>query len=197
MTTSAVSDPYLLEERGWWAVYTKHQHERKIAEIIAAKGAEVFLPLCSSDRRRWDRTVTLALPLFPSYVFVRERTEVRLPVLSTAGVYSIVSRGCSYGVIPDAEIQNLRLALASDRTLEPHPFLRVGERVRVVRGALQNLEGILVRHKGLCRVVVSVQMLAQAAAVEVDITEISSVRSPARFTQLGAKALTSPIRSQA
>jgi len=169
------------KDAGWWAVYTKHQHEKRVAEMASAKGAEVFLPLYDSDRRRRYRTVRLALPLFPSYVFVREQPEIRVPVLSTPGVHMIVTCGSTFGIIPDREIQNLRLALAADRDIEPHSFLQIGERVRIIRGALEGLEGFLVRHKSLCRVVISVRMLAQAAAVEVDLSEIAPVRVSGQF----------------
>jgi len=166
------------EQPGWWAVYTKHQHEKRVAEMMTAKGAEIFLPLYDSDRRRRDRTIRLALPLFPSYVFVREQPKIRVLVLSTPGVHMIVTRGSVYGVISDHEISNLRIALATERAIEPHPFLQVGERVQIIRGALAGLEGFLIRHKNLCRVVISVQMLAQAAAVEVDVSELAPVRVP-------------------
>jgi transcription antitermination factor NusG len=160
------------ERRGWWAVYTKHQHEKRVADTLLAKGTEVFLPLCTADRRRRDRTVRLALPLFPTYVFVRAEPEMRLAVLSTPGVHLIVSHGPAFGVIPDEEIENLRVAIAAERVIEPHQFCRTGNRVRITRGTLQGLEGILVRRKGLCRVILSIDMLAKSVAVEVDVAEI-------------------------
>jgi transcription antitermination factor NusG len=161
---------------GWWAVYTKHQHEKRVAEMLVAKGAEVFLPLYDSDRRRRDRTVRLSFPLFPSYLFVREWAKMRQPILTTPGVHMIVTRGSAFGVVPDSEIQNLRIALSTERAVEPYEFLRIGERVRIIGGALAGLEGFLIREKSQCRVVISVQMLAQAAAVEVNLNEIAPVR---------------------
>jgi transcription antitermination factor NusG len=158
---------------GWWAVYTKHQHEKRVAELLTMKGAEVFLPLYDTQRNRKYRTVTLALPLFPSYLFVREQFEMRVPVLSTPGVHMIVTRGPEYGTIPDCEIRNLRLAVMAERRLEPHSFLPLGERVRVMRGSLQGLEGILVRYRNTCRVVISVHLLSQSAAVEVGALDIA------------------------
>jgi len=158
---------------GWWAIYTKHQHEKRVAEILRVKGAEVFLPLYDTQRNRKYRTVTLALPLFPSYVFVREQTEMRVPVLSTPGVHMIVTRGAEYGIIPDCEIRNLRLAVMAEHGLEPHSFLPLGERVRVIRGSLQGLEGILVRYRNSFRVVISVQLLSQSAGVEVGALDIA------------------------
>ena len=63
--------------------------------------------------------------------------------------------------------------------VEPHPFLKVGERVRVTRGSLTGVEGILVRKKNLYRLVLSVDMLAQSVGVEVDASDVEPVsRSP-------------------
>lgn len=164
--------PVETDEKGWWAVYIKHQHEKCVAEMLAMKGAEVFLPVYDTDRQRRQRTVKLTLPLFPGYAFVREQPEMRLPVLSTPGVHQIVTRGPAYGIIPDSEIRNLQIAMTAKRDIEPHPMCRIGERVRIVSGSLEGLEGVLVRQKNVCRVILSVQMLAQAAAVEVHISEV-------------------------
>jgi len=117
--------------------------------------------------------VTLAVPLFPSYVFVREQTEMRVSVLSTPGVHMIVTKGSEYGIIPDCEIGNLRLAMMAERLLEPHSFLSVGEQVRVISGSLKGLEGILVRYRNTFRVVISVHLLSQSAAVEVGALDIA------------------------
>jgi len=117
--------------------------------------------------------VTLAVPLFPSYVFVREQTEMRVSVLSTPGVHMIVTKGSEFGISPDCEIGNLRLAMMAERLLEPHSFLSVGEQVRVISGSLKGLEGILVRYRNTFRVVISVHLLSQSAAVEVGALDIA------------------------
>jgi transcription antitermination factor NusG len=179
------------EGRGWWAVYTKHQHEKRVADMLLAKGTEVFLPLYPADRRRRDRTVRLALPLFPSYVFVREEPEMRLAIQSTPGVHLIVSHGPKFGVIQEEEIENLRVAVAAERVMKPHPFCRTGSRVRIMHGPLQGLEGILIRQKGLCRVIISIEMLAKSVAVEVDVAEIG----PAHRAQFEADGLRSAASS--
>ena len=162
-------------EIGWWAVYTKHQHEKVSAEILSLKGAEVFLPLYSSIRRWKDRNITLSLPLFPSYVFVRAQPDVRLKVLSTPGIFTIVTHGTQLAVVSHREIQSLRRAVQGPQPVGPYPFLRTGEKVQITRGALSGVEGILVRQKNLCRVVISVEMLAHSAAVEVNAWDVAPV----------------------
>lgn len=159
----------------WHAVYTRHQHERSVAEMLEAKGFEVFLPLYESMRRWKDRRKLLSLPLFPCYVFVRGAHERRLPVLTTPGVHMILSCGERVATVPEEEIEAIRRTVEGRFRMEPHPFLRCGERVRVVRGSLQGVVGVLTRKKNLYRLVLSVEMLAQSVAVEIDALDVVPV----------------------
>ena len=162
----------------WCAVYTRHQHEKSVAEILQTKGFDVFLPLYESMRRWKDRKKLLSLPLFPCYVFVRGAVERRLPVLSTPGVHMIICRGERVATIPEGEIEAIRRTVEGQFRVEPHPFLHCGDRVRVVRGSLEGVEGILTRKKNLCRLVLSVEMLAQSVAVEIDALDVVPVVQP-------------------
>jgi transcription antitermination factor NusG len=156
----------------WCAVYTRHQHEKSIAEMLEAKGFEIFLPLYESTRRWKDRRIVLSLPLFPCYVFVRGAHERRLPVLTTPGVHMIISRGERVATVPEDEIAAIRRIVDGELSVEPYPFLHCGERVRVVRGSLEGVEGVLTRKKNLYRLVLSVEMLAQSVSVEIDAQDV-------------------------
>jgi transcription antitermination factor NusG len=162
---------------GWWAVYTRHQHEKVVADMLAAKGVEVFLPLYESIRRWKDRSKVLALPLFPCYVFVRGLANQRLQVVSTPGVHMILTRGERIATVPDEEIDSIRRTVEGTFRVEPHPFLKVGERIRVIRGTLEGVEGILVRKKNVYRLILSVNMLAQSVAVEIDACDVEPVHA--------------------
>ena len=164
------------DERAWCAVYTRHQHEKTVSEMLEAKNFEVFLPLYESTRKWKDRRKVLSLPLFPCYVFVRGAIERRLPVLSTPGVHMIIHFGERIVTVPDEEIDAIRRTVEGQLRVEPHPFLRCGERVRVVRGSLEGVEGVLVRKKNWYRLVLSVEMLAQSVAVEIDAMDIEPVQ---------------------
>jgi transcription antitermination factor NusG len=164
----------------WWAIYTRHQHERTVAEMLSTKGFEIFLPLYESLRRWKDRKKLLSLPLFPCYVFVRGDLGRKLQIVSTPGVHMILHRGEDVATVPDPEISAIRRAVDGSLLIEPHPFLKVGERVRVIRGAMDGVEGILIRKKNLYRLVLSVAMLAQSVAVEVsalDVEPVTTVRA--------------------
>ena len=161
----------------WRAIYTRHQHEKMIAQVLSAKGLQVFLPLYNSTRRWKDRTVQLSLPLFPCYLFLRGMEERRLEVVTTPGIVSVLTVNGEPAAIPESEIESVRRAIERGNRVEPHPFLRCGDRVRVVAGPLQGLEGILVRKKNLCRLVLSVELLERSAAVEVDVSSVERVAS--------------------
>src|ERR1700678_3190618 len=99
------------ESSDWWALYTRHQHEKTVAEMLSAKGFEVFLPLYESLRRWKDRSKMLTLPLFPCYVFVRGGLDRRLQVVTTPGIHMILCRGERVAMIPQAEIDAIRRAV--------------------------------------------------------------------------------------
>jgi transcription antitermination factor NusG len=159
----------------WWALYTRHQHERTVADMLSAKGFEVFLPQYESMRRWKDRSKLLSLPLFPCYVFVRGGLHRRLQVVTTPGVHMILYYGESVAIIPEDEIQAIRRTVEGPFRVEPHPFLKCGDRVRVTRGTLEGVEGILTRKKNLYRLVLSVDMLAQSVSVEIDGSDVEPV----------------------
>lgn len=161
-----------VEGEGWWAIYTRHQHEKAIADMLTAKGFEIFLPLYESVRRWKDRTKVLSLPLFPCYLFIRGGLDRRLQVVSTPGVHLVLTRGERVAIVPQDEIAAIQRASLCTLPVEPHPYLKCGMRVRVIRGALEGVQGILLRKKNLCRLVLSVDMLQQSVAVEVQAWDV-------------------------
>ena len=160
----------------WWAVYTRHQHEKAVAQVLSTKGFEVFLPLYDCVRRWKDRNKTLSLPLFPCYVFVRGGLNRRLQVVTTPGIHTILYSGERLAFIPNDEIDSIRKAVNSPTRVEPHPFLRCGEMVRVTRGSLEGVVGVLVRKKSIFRLVLSVEMLAQSVSVEIDAADVEPAK---------------------
>jgi transcription antitermination factor NusG len=160
----------------WWAIYTRHQHEKAVAQVLATKGFDVFLPLYDSVRRWKDRSKMLSLPLFPGYVFVRGGMNRRLHVLTTPGVHTILYNGDRIATIPKGEIEAIQKAVHSPCRVEPHPFLRCGEKVRVIRGSLEGVQGVLIRKKSIYRLVLSVEMLAQSVAVEIDAVDVEPAK---------------------
>ena len=152
----------------WNAVYTRHQHEKLVAESLAGNGFEAFLPTYNTIRQWTDRKKQISLPLFPCYVFVRGNFERRFRIITTPGVHSVVMFSGRPAVIPDCEVDAIRKAVESRVGVEPHPFLQCGDWVRVTNGPLTDVEGILVRKKSSYRLVLSAALLGKSMSVEID-----------------------------
>jgi transcription antitermination factor NusG len=159
----------------WYAVYTRHQHEKVVAQILTNKGLKTFLPLCETTHHWKDRAKALSMPLFPCYVFLNGGLEHRLQILTTPGIHGFVSYGGNPAAIPDSEMEAIRRVLDNGVRVEPHPFLKYGDRVRIKSGALAGIEGILVRKRNQSRLVLSVEMLGKAASMEVDAFQVEPV----------------------
>jgi transcription antitermination factor NusG len=172
LTNSRIPKKDLDVSGSWCAIYTRHHHEKVIVQILSAKGFEVFLPLYKTTRGWPDRYVQLSLPLFPCYLFLRGIEGRRLEVAMTSGIFSIVGMDGGRAAIPESEIESVRRAVECGNRVEPHTFLRCGDRVRVKSGPLQGLEGILVRKKDSYTLVLSVEVLEISAAVEVDVSAV-------------------------
>jgi len=160
-------------ELKWFAVYTSPRHEKRVGQYLNAREIEHYLPLYHV-RRKWrdGSTVTLDLPLFPGYLFVHIERNDRVRLLEVPGVLNFVGgTGRRPASLPDAEIDALRAGLPL-RHAEPHPLLIVGQRARIRSGALAGMEGIVVRQKGGLRVVLTMEMILQSVAVEVDASEL-------------------------
>ena len=160
----------------WYALYTRHQHERVVAGMLCGKGFETFLPLYSAIHRWKDRRKKVSLPLFPGYLFLHGGLERRLQIVSTPGVFSFVGPGSLPAAIAQAEIDAIRRTVEANLRAEPYPFLKAGDWVRVTFGPLAGIEAVLVREKGRHRLVLSVELLQKAVAVEIEADCVEPIK---------------------
>ena len=169
----AMSSSEYLRPANWYAVYTQPRHEKKVAQQLAMRSVEAYLPLYESTRRWKDRRTKLNLPLFPGYVFVRMALQQRLKVLGVPSVVQIVGSNGQPSVLPDDDIERLRLSLAN-RKMEPHPYLARGKKVRIKSGALAGLEGTVLRRKGQLRIVISIDAIQRSVAMELETADLQA-----------------------
>jgi len=159
----------------WYAVYTCARHEKRVADQMERRRLHGFVPLYRATHRWKDRRKEVVLALFPSYVFVHFTLRDRVRVLEIPGVVSIVGSQGKPTPLPAEEIEPFRRASGSVQ-MEPHPYLRTGRRVRLRRGPMTGLEGILLRRKEGVRLVVSIEILMRSVAVEVDESDVEPCR---------------------
>ena len=168
VSTDCGTDPH------WYVLWTHSHSEQLVSDQLAAKGFSPFLPKMDTWSRRGGVRRLIQVPMFPGYLFLRNVMSKRsyLEIRQTRGLVAVLGESLDrLEVVPDKEIDAIQRTLQTKLPVLPHPFLRVGQRVRITRGPLTDVEGILVRTKpakGL--LVLSVELLRRAVAVEVDCT---------------------------
>jgi transcription antitermination factor NusG len=172
----------------WFALRVRSNYEHVAAMHLQDRGFEEFLPTYKTERQWSDRKKQINLPLFPGYVFCRLNPEDRLPVLTIPGTVGLVGFGKGPAAIPDREIESVRKMIGSGLLVAPWPFLEVGQTVRIERGPLAGVEGILQEVKKTFRLIVSIPMLQRSVSAEVDRTWIRPVgpSRPARQVPEGS-----------
>jgi transcription antitermination factor NusG len=167
------------ENASWYAVHTRSRHEKRVAAELERKGIKTFLPLYRDVRQWSDRRMTVEVPLFSCYAFVNidVAAQTRVEVLRTVGVLSFVG-GNHQGIsVPDEQIESIQMLLARNIGFAPHPFLAVGQKVRIRGGALDGIEGVLTRFNGNNRLVISVETIQRSFSITVDGYDVEPVRT--------------------
>jgi transcription antitermination factor NusG len=149
-------------------LYVRSRHEKTVENSLRVKGYSVFSPSYRTKRKRVDRIAEIEVALFPGYVFCQFDTNKRLPILMTPGVVGVVSRGNRAEPVDDREIASIRTVALAGRPVQPWPFLRIGQRIRLQAGPLAGAEGIFLRVKDECHLVVSITLLQRAVSVVIE-----------------------------
>jgi hypothetical protein len=149
-------------ERPWNVIHVVANHEKRVAQHLAARSVEHYLPLYA-ERSTWsDRTVVLERPLFTGYVFVRFAPQSRLPIISTPGVIRLLG-DAAVDTVNAEEVATIREGLAKGHNLRPHPFLLAGTRVPRLRPS--------------CRVVVQVSAIQQCFSLEIGLEHLDVLKA--------------------
>ena len=160
----------------WYAVQTRARHEKLVAHRFQERGIVSFLPLVTEVHRWSDRKKIVEMPLFGCYVFTKiAPTNVdRLRVLRVDGVLNLVGTRGEGTPIPEEQIESVRILLKDRTPWSAHPFLKIGQRVRIRSGALDGMEGILVSRNGDRTLVVSIDAIQRSLAVRLEGYEVEA-----------------------
>ncbi|PKL52595.1 MAG: antitermination protein NusG [Nitrospira bacterium HGW-Nitrospira-1] len=162
----------------WYVVHVKSRHEFKVLDRLTRAGIDTFLPIVERLNKWKDRKKLVAFPLFPGYLFVHIHKiyDTMLAILKTPGVVKFI------GVVPgepepvsEDQIISLKKLVESKESLDPYPYLKEGQRVRIKRGPLAGVEGILAERKGQHLLVLSVDILRQGVSLKIDALDVERV----------------------
>jgi transcriptional antiterminator NusG len=167
-----------VEQPHWYAIQTRSRHEKIVRDQLAAKHITQLLPLWRKRSVWKDRIKVVEIPLFGGYLFGYFALQHRVAVLETVGVARIVGINGKPVPVPDEQIAAVRTMIEQHLPYDPHPYLAVGMRVRITRGVLAGAEGILVTKKQKHRLVLSVDIIQQAVAVDVESADVEPLDAP-------------------
>ena len=170
----SISKQACLDLPMWHAVYTRSRFEQVVKKQLDFKGVNSFLPLYSRISQWKDRKKEVCFPLFPGYLFVQISAQARLDVQKSIGVVSIVGNREGPVEVPEQQITAIRTFVENGLKYDPHPYLKVGKKVRVSEGPLAGVEGILVRKKNRSLFVISVEMIQRSVSVELESWKVES-----------------------
>jgi transcription antitermination factor NusG len=171
--STLVRDTHL--QSRWYAVYTAARHEKRVAEQLGQRRVTNYCPVQECIHKWNNRKVKVQLPYFPNYLFVNFAYCNRLLVLQVPGVVRIVESAGEPIAVPDEQIVALRTALELGLHVVPEATVEIGRRVRIRSGPLEGTEGVLLRKKGKCRLVVSIQAIMRSFVIEVDRNDLQAV----------------------
>ena len=160
----------------WYALQTRPRHEKIVAHRLEERGVTAFLPMITELHKWSDRKKKVELPLFSCYVFAKftpNRAE-RLRVLRVDGVFGLVGSRGEGTPIPDEQIDAVRSLVEAELPWSSHPFLKIGQRVRIRSGALDGMEGILLSRNGDQTLVISIEAIQRSLAVRVEGYEVEA-----------------------
>jgi transcription antitermination factor NusG len=165
------------QAENWYALHTRGRHEKMVEHRLRERGVATYLPLITEVHRWSDRKKKVELPLFSGYLFVKVAPSrvSNLIVLRVDGVFNFVGPRGAGTPIPESQIEAIRTLVEGRLAWSSHPFLKIGQRVRVRSGALSGIEGILVSRSGDSTLVISVDAIQRSLAVRVEGYDVEAV----------------------
>lgn len=165
---SQSSSAYFPEQQPWYAIRTKSRHEKVVCKQLETEGLEIYLPIVQQSRQWSDRRKVIDTPIFPGYVFARINhfPSGKVQILRKTGVIGFVGNAGGATAIPDSELNGVRRLLANRIPYASHPYLKVGQRIRVTDGVLRGVEGILVGLGSKNGLVVSIEVIQRSLVIQ-------------------------------
>ena len=160
-------------EGQWWVVHTKSRNEKALADDLMQRNICYFLPMSWKVRRIRGRKIRSLLPLFGGYMFFCGNEKDRLEVLRTNRVANLIEVWNVERFL--RELTSLEQAISVGADLTPHKYIKKGQLCHVIAGPLAGSRGIAIKTLGKMKLILRVEMLGQAASVEIDTDSIEIV----------------------
>lgn len=150
----------------WFVLRTRSRQEKAVARDLQGRGVAHFLPLVGQVRYYGRNKVSRRVPLFPGYVFLHGSLEQAYEADRSDRVAQLICVADQAGF--GRELAQIREALDRGAPLTDHARLEAGQRVVVRSGPWKGLEGLVQTHRRHNRLILQIEALGQADALEID-----------------------------
>ena len=165
----------VVEQTPWQVLHVRSNYEKRVAQHLNVRSVEHYLPLYSARVKWTDRIALTERPLFTGYVFARFSPESRIKVISISGVVRSLGDD-QRSLVSCGEMERIRQGLASGLLLRPHPYVTVGQKVRVRNGIFEGVEGVVAELRQQCKVIIALAAARQCFSLELTLGDIEVLR---------------------
>ena len=165
--------------KGWYVLYVRSRHEKKVHELLLESSLESFLPLIKKERKWSDRKKIIHEPLFPSYVFVYLRNSMDLyRALSVNGACAYIRFGNEYAKVSSEEIKKVKLLIGADGLVDfelNSALPKVGDALEITDGPLSGLNCEVMRVNNENKIVVRIDSIRQNIIATLPLFYLSEI----------------------
>ncbi len=165
-----------MDERKWFALYTKPRHEFKAEIEIKALSIENYLPTVTRLKQWSDRKKKVTEPLLRGYILIKATEKERITALQTRSVLNCVSFKGKPAAIPQFQIDNLKKMMESDDKFYISEQIKVGTKVRVTSGPFQGVEGIVYNADNVKMLAITIDLLNRSVSVKLPPQSVTKIR---------------------
>lgn len=162
-------------EGTWWVAHIKSRNEKALAWQLVTHRVQYFLPMSWKVSKNKQRTFRSLLPVFPGYLFFCGQERDRMEVLKTNRVANLIPVHSQSQLV--TELKPIETVLRTGEILLPHDYLQAGQKCKVIAGPLMGTEGIVESTPKGSRLILQVEMLGQAASVEIDMDMVEKIET--------------------
>ena len=164
-----------MEDKKYWTpIRTKPRQEKKLVKYCAANKVSYYLPLIHKIHNYGKRTAKFSCPMFPGYVFCRvNKALFNALQLSNAIVYKInIDEHSERLLIHELSAIRVFERMSDKCAIEVSPELVAGTPVEVIRGPFKGVTGVVQLRKNKLMLVVSIELLGQNVAMEINAADL-------------------------
>ncbi len=162
-----------IENKKWFALYTKSKHEFKAASQLDECGIDYYLPTAVRIKQWSDRKKKVTEPLFSGYIFLYGSEKERLVALEQYSIVRTIFFQGKPAIIPEWQIENLKKMLEQSKDVSVTDKLAVGTLVKIISGPFKDVEGIVYENNNQEKILaITIDLLRRSVIVKIPVDSI-------------------------